>query len=59
LLLQTGGLTRGRPESGLLHGRLAPPRPLAVTRRAFGGVTPFCGVADFPRTCARDDERWA
>ncbi|HEV8437213.1 MAG TPA: ABC transporter ATP-binding protein [Methylomirabilota bacterium] len=48
LLPQTGGLTAGSPEPGLLHDRLESLPAVVVTRRDHTGVTPFYGVAELP-----------
>jgi lipopolysaccharide transport system ATP-binding protein len=57
LVPQTGGLTGGSPEPGLLHDRLESLPPLVVTRREFGRVTPFYGVADLDTDFAWAEER--
>jgi ABC-type polysaccharide/polyol phosphate transport system ATPase subunit len=44
LLIQTGGLTDGHPEPGLLHDRLQGLPPLVVTARS-GRWAPFYGLA--------------
>lgn len=43
---QTGGLTGGSPDPGVLHDRLEPLPPLVVTRAAGTGPTPFYGLVD-------------
>jgi lipopolysaccharide transport system ATP-binding protein len=48
LVPQTGGLTGGSPEPGLLHDRLENLPPVVVAHRAYGGITPFYGVVDLP-----------
>lgn len=45
LVPQSGGLTGGRPEPGLLHDRLESLPPVVVTRPA-GGTSGFYGLAD-------------
>jgi lipopolysaccharide transport system ATP-binding protein len=57
LVPQTGGLTGGSPEPGLLHDRLESLPPVAVTHRTFGGVTPFYGVVDLHTDFAWGKER--
>jgi hypothetical protein len=57
LLPQTGGLTGGSPEPGLLHDRLESLPPVVVTRRDFAGVTPFYGLVDLPTDFAWAEER--
>ncbi len=57
LLPQTGGLTGGSPEPGLLHDRLESLPPVVVTRRHFAGVTPFYGLVDLPTDFAWVEER--
>jgi ABC-type polysaccharide/polyol phosphate transport system ATPase subunit len=52
ILPQTGGLTGGSPEPGLLHDRLESLPPVVVTRREFGGVTPFYGLVELPASFA-------
>ncbi len=42
---QSGGLTGGRPEPGLLHDRLES-LPAVVVARASGGPSPFYGLVD-------------
>ena len=56
LLPQTGGLTGGSPEPGLLHDRLESLPPVVVTRRDFAGVTPFYGLVDLPTDFAWAEE---
>lgn len=56
LVPQTGGLTGGSPEPGLLHDRLESLPPVVVTRREFGRVTPFYGVVDLPTDFAWAEE---
>jgi len=57
LLPQTGGLTGGSPEPGLLHDRLESLPPVVVTHRDFAGVTPFYGLVDLPTNFAWAEER--
>jgi len=57
LLPQTGGLTGGSPEPGLLHDRLESLPPVVVTHRDFAGVTPFYGLVDLPADFAWAEER--
>jgi ABC-type polysaccharide/polyol phosphate transport system ATPase subunit len=57
LVPQTGGLTGGSPEPGLLHDRLESLPPVVVTRREFGRVTPFYGIVDLPTDFAWAEER--
>jgi Wzt C-terminal domain len=45
LIPQSGGLTGGSPEPGLLHDRLESLSPVVVTRAA-GGPTPFYGLVN-------------
>ena len=54
---QTGGLTGGSPEPGLLHDRLESLPPVVVTRRASGDITPFYGLVDLPTDFAWAEER--
>lgn len=56
LLPQTGGLTGGSPEPGLLHDRLESLPPVVVTRRELPGVTPFYGLVDLPTDIAWTEE---
>ena len=56
LLPQTGGLTGGSPEPGLLHDRLESLPPVVVTRRDFSSVTPFYGLVDLPTDFAWGEE---
>ena len=57
LVPQTGGLTGGSPEPGLLHDRLETLPPVVVTRRVFGGLTPFYGIAELSTDFAWAKER--
>jgi len=57
LVPQTGGLTGGSPEPGLLHDRLESLPPLVVTRREFDRVTPFYGVVDLATDFGWREER--
>lgn len=57
LVPQTGGLTGGSPEPGLLHDRLESLPPVAVTRRQFDLVTPFYGMVDLTTDFAWAEER--
>jgi ABC-type polysaccharide/polyol phosphate transport system ATPase subunit len=59
LVPQTGGLTGGSPEPGLLHDRLESLPPIVVTRRQFDRVTPFYGMVDLATEFAWAEERWA
>jgi ABC-type polysaccharide/polyol phosphate transport system ATPase subunit len=51
LLAQTGGLTDGRPEPGLLHDRLQGLSPVVVAARN-GPWAPFYGLAQLPTDIA-------
>jgi lipopolysaccharide transport system ATP-binding protein len=57
LVPQTGGLTGGSPEPGLLHDRLESLPPVVVTRRHFDRITPFYGMVDLATDFAWADEQ--
>src|SRR5262249_24348866 len=57
LVPQTGGLTGGSPEPGLLHDRLESLPPVVVTRRHFDRITPFYGMVDLATEFAWAQER--
>jgi hypothetical protein len=54
LVPQSGGLTGGSPEPGLLHDRLESVPPVVVTR-AKGGANPFYGLVDLETDIAWTD----
>jgi lipopolysaccharide transport system ATP-binding protein len=52
LLPQTGGLTGGRPEPGLLHDRLEALPPVVVMHRDQRDIMPFYGLVELPTEVA-------
>jgi homopolymeric O-antigen transport system ATP-binding protein len=52
LLPQTGGLTGGNPEPGLLHDRLEGLPPVVVTPSGPAGRSPFYGLVRLPTDAA-------
>jgi ABC-type polysaccharide/polyol phosphate transport system ATPase subunit len=57
LVPQTGGLTGGSPEPGLLHDRLESLPPVVVTHRHFDRITPFYGMVDLATDFSWAEER--
>lgn len=56
LVPQTGGLTGGSPEPGLLHDRLEPLPPVVVTRDGPPTPMPFYGLVNLPAEMAWTQE---
>jgi lipopolysaccharide transport system ATP-binding protein len=56
LLPQTGGLTGGRPEPGLLHDRLEGLPPIVVTPSGPAGRSPFYGLVGLAADAAWTQE---